>query len=180
MDIVQATQAIVESVSVYAETKRINFQFKSLWKKKITAMDDEKYERILLNLLSNAIKFTPEGKSIKVNLSGKKDIICIQVKDEGVGIPKDKINLIFERFGQVSSNLTRDSEGTGIGLYLVKTLVNALGGEILVESTPDKGSTFTVNLPEFISEDGDNHKHEIADSRLIQAANIEFSNIYLE
>lgn len=180
MDIVQATQAIVESVSVYAESKRINLQFKSLWKKKITAMDDEKYERILLNLLSNAIKFTPEGKSIKVTLSEKKDIICIQVKDEGVGIPKDKINLIFERFGQVSSNLTRDSEGTGIGLYLVKTLVNALGGEILVESAPDKGSTFTVNLPEFIAEYGDNHKHEIADSRLIQAANIEFSNIYLE
>lgn len=180
MDIVKATKAIVESVGIYADTKGINLQFRSIWKEKIVSIDDEKYERILLNLLSNAIKFTPEGKCIGVSLSRKKGMICIKVADEGVGIPQDKIGVIFERFGQVGSNLTRDSEGTGIGLYLVKTLVNALGGEVTAASILSKGSTFSVCLPDSVIEDSSNNNINITDSRLIQAANIEFSNIYLE
>ena len=77
----------------------------------------------------------------------KKLLACIEVEDEGIGIPKDKFDLIFERFGQVDSFLTRSVEGSGLGLSLAKQMVEALGGEIIVQSRLGKGSTFSVFLP---------------------------------
>jgi signal transduction histidine kinase len=152
----------------------------------VTGIDEEKYERILLNLLSNAIKFTPAGKSIIVKLSiGIKDIV-IEVIDEGVGIPEDKMDLIFERFGQVDSSLTRQAEGTGIGLSLVKLFAEALGGSITVKSKVGEGSTFCLRLPNVEAEKAQDEDakdtkclKEIADDRIVQSTTIEFSDIYL-
>jgi len=107
MDIVFLTKAITESVYAYAAQKSITLTFITSLGKKVIAIDEEKYERIILNLLSNAIKFTPEGASIIVNLRSTKGSICIEVKDSGIGIPKDKLDVIFERFGQVDSSLSR-------------------------------------------------------------------------
>ncbi len=182
MDIVFLTKAITESVSIYAKEKGIDLKFSSLLEKSIIGIDDEKYERILLNLLSNAIKFTPGGKSIYVRILSRKHKVCVDVKDEGVGIPKDKQHIIFDRFAQVDSSLTRKTEGTGIGLYLVKLLVNALDGEITVDSTEGKESTFTILLPasKIPENEGENALQEITDNRLIQATAIEFSDIYLK
>ena len=147
--------------------------------------DVEKYERILLNLLSNAVKYTPEGKSIHVRVSQKvvnrKCRVYVQVKDKGFGIPADMTEVIFERFGQVDRSLSRQAEGTGIGLYLVKSLIKLLDGEILLDSKVGKGSTFTIHLPVGkVKEIKNDHMiKEIADNRLIQATAIEFSDIYL-
>lgn len=184
-DIVFLSRSITESISVFAEQKSIDLSFSTTLKKKFICIDDEKYERILLNLLSNAIKFTPKGKSINVKVSQRvikgKYKVCIQVKDEGIGIPNDKKETIFERFGQVDNSITRQAEGTGIGLSLVKMMVELLGGEITLESKEGVGSTFTVILPAEKSKDApiEPVQNERTNDRLIQAMNIEFSDIYM-
>ncbi len=181
IDIVFISKAITETVYLYASNKGVKLSFDSSFRKKIIGIDEEKFERILLNLLSNAIKFTPEGKSILVNLRTRNGKICIQVKDSGLGIPKDKMELIFERFGQVDSSLSRQAEGTGIGLSLVKLMTEALGGTIELKSKEGKGSTFTILLPAEKVRDCESAADliEINDNRLIQATAVEFSNIYL-
>ena len=183
IDIVRLTRSITESINTFAIQKSIKLSFTSTLSKKIMGIDEEKYERILLNLLSNAIKFTPGGKSITLKISQKlvkgEYKLCIQVRDQGVGIPDDKKELIFERFGQVDSSFTRQAEGTGIGLSLVKMLVELHDGEIVLESKVDAGSTFTILLPtaKVIEISNEQTMIEISDNRLIQATAIEFSDV---
>lgn len=180
-DIVFITKSIVEYVYEFSSKKGINVTFTSSFSKKIIALDNEKYERIILNLLSNSIKFTPKGKSIIVNLYSIKEYICIDVKDQGIGIPSDKIDIIFDKFGQVDSSLSRQAEGSGIGLSLVKKFVEALGGSVSVKSKTDNGSTFTVLVPdETVIEDDDKIPiADLMDNRIAETINIEFSDIYL-
>ncbi|MBK1812102.1 PAS domain S-box protein [Clostridium sp. YIM B02505] len=181
LDIVFLTKSIVESVKSYASQKGVTVAFSSSVEKKIIGMDDEKYERIFLNLLSNAIKFTPEGKKIQIKLRTIKNNIRIDVKDNGIGIPQDKVDVIFERFGQVDSCLSRQAEGSGIGLSLVKKLVDVLDGSISVKSKVGKGSTFTVLFP--IEKVEEEHNEismgDLLDNRLVQVTTVEFSDIYL-
>ncbi|RII33666.1 PAS domain-containing protein [Clostridium chromiireducens] len=182
IDIVFLTKAITESVYEYASRKKVRITFVSKLAKKTIGIDDEKYERIILNLLSNAIKFTPAGKSIVVSMNSLKGNICVKVKDNGIGIPQDKIDIIFEKFGQVDSSLSRQAEGTGIGLSLVKKFVEALGGSITVESTFGKGTTFIILLPDEMALEEQNEKLMVDfmnDNRLVQITNVEFSDIYL-
>jgi signal transduction histidine kinase len=181
IDIVFLTKAIIESVYTYASQKKIDVTFITLLEEKVIAIDEEKYERILLNLLSNSIKFTPEGNSIIVTLNAVKNKIYVKVRDNGIGIPEDKLDIIFERFGQVDSSLSRQAEGTGIGLSLVKKLTEALGGSISVNSKDGKGSTFTVVLPDEVIRDVDNEIEfgDLLDNRLVQTTRVEFSDIYL-
>jgi signal transduction histidine kinase len=181
IDIVFMTKSITEAINNYASQKGINITFTSPLEKKIIGIDDEKYNRILLNLLSNAIKFTPAGKSIEVRLFSKEEDICVEVKDKGIGIPEDKAAVIFDRFEQVDSSLSRQSEGAGVGLTLVKKFVEVLGGSISVKSKPDRGSTFTILLPGEI-EAHQQHEKEMADflyNRIIKDIKLEFSDIYL-
>lgn len=182
IDIVFLTKAITESVYEYASRKKVRITFVSKLAKKTIGIDDEKYERIILNLLSNAIKFTPAGKSIVVSINSLKGNICVKVKDNGIGIPQDKIDIIFEKFGQVDSSLSRQAEGTGIGLSLVKKFVEALGGSITAESTFGKGTTFIILLPDEMVLEEQNEKPIVDfmnDNRLVQITNVEFSDIYL-
>jgi signal transduction histidine kinase len=181
IDIVFVTKSITEAINNYASQKGINVTFTSQLEKKIIGIDDEKYDRILLNLLSNAIKYTPAGKSIDVRLFTKKENICVEVKDKGIGIPEDKAAVIFEKFGQVDSSLSRQAEGAGVGLTLVKKFVEALGGSISVKSKPGRGSTFTILLPAEI-EASQQYEKETVDSlynRIIKDIKLEFSDIYL-
>lgn len=179
IDIVFLTRCITESIYEYALQKKIEITFKSTYKWKIIGIDDEKYERIVLNLLSNAIKFTPEGKSITVHLCSMKGKICVEVKDTGIGIPPEKLDVIFERFGQVDSSLSRQAEGTGIGLSLVKKFVEALEGDIKVKSEVGNGTTFIILLPNETVVEEEEETSDLMDNRLIQTARIELSDIYL-
>lgn len=181
IDIVCYTKLIVDSVKIYANQKNIKLCFKTNINSKNTAIDDEKYERIMLNLLSNAIKYTPEGGNITVRVkdNAKNNTIGISVKDDGVGIPKEKHEIIFQRFGQVESKLSRQAEGSGIGLALVKRLVSILDASISVDSELNKGSIFTITLP--IKEDFVDEEKEVffdTDNRLIHSVNVELSDIY--
>jgi signal transduction histidine kinase len=105
-------------------------------------------EKIVLNLLSNAIKFTPAGGRIHVEATPRgNDCFELAVADSGVGIPPDKLPLLFERFQQVDNSATRKHGGTGIGLALVKELAESMGGNVGVHSEPGQGSRFCVRLP---------------------------------
>lgn len=181
VDIVILTKRITESIDIYAGQKEINLDFKTNVNSINTAIDDEKYERIILNLLSNAIKFTPEGGNITVEVKeNKKDkTVSIAVIDTGVGIPKEKHDMIFQRFGQVDNNLSRQAEGSGIGLALVKMLVEILEGNIKVDSELGIGSTFTITLPiKGVIVEEENRVFIASDNRLVNAINVEFSDIY--
>ena len=182
IDIVYLTRQISQSVRVYSDQKHIKLLFKCPLNCKNIVTDDEKLERIILNLLSNAIKFTDEDGTVTVSLDVNKEtnMILLEVSDTGMGIPKDKQELIFERFGQVDSNLSRHAEGTGIGLSLVKKLVDALDGKIELDSEPGRGSTFRITLP--TNQYLEKEKHEEffdGNNRLVNALNVEFSDIYL-
>ena len=185
-DIVHLTSLIVQSIQPISTQKDVRIDFVSRVKRKVILIDEEKVERILLNLLSNALKFTPRNKVITVTVYektvNKKDMICISIYDQGIGIPKDKQSVIFERFGQVNTIHSRPSEGAGIGLYLVKLLVAAMGGFILLDSEEGIGSNFTVMLP--VTKPGPHdaarkeHPLSIDDSCLINELTVQFSDIY--
>jgi DNA-binding response OmpR family regulator len=113
------------------------------------SFDHEKLETVLYNLLSNAFKFTPDGGriSFEANLSVNDEGVSIQIADTGPGIPHSEVDKIFDRFYQVDSSSSRDYEGSGIGLSLVKELVQLMEGRVQVESTVGSGTTFKVILP---------------------------------
>jgi signal transduction histidine kinase len=109
-------------------------------------VDKVRLRQILLNLTSNALKFTEQG-SVTVRAFSEGSRVRIEVQDTGVGIKPEDQHLIFEKFRQSESFVTRSHQGTGLGLTLAKELVEHMGGEIGVTSTPDVGSTFYVVLP---------------------------------
>ncbi|QPG06253.1 response regulator [Salinimonas marina] len=109
-------------------------------------IDEEKWEKIVLNLLSNALKFTFEG-SIRIALRRVGSKVELQVQDTGIGIVKEELPHIFDRFHRVKNARGRTHEGTGIGLSLVRELVKLHGGNINVQSSPGAGTTFTIRLP---------------------------------
>jgi signal transduction histidine kinase len=103
--------------------------------------------RVLDNLIGNAIKFTPAGEAVQVRLAQQDSHVVMEVTDTGIGVPAEELELIFERFYQVDGSSRRRYGGVGLGLALVKQVVEALDGTVEVESELDRGSTFTVRLP---------------------------------
>jgi signal transduction histidine kinase len=93
------------------------------------------------------LKFSPPDSQVFLTAKVEEDTIRISVADQGIGITKDEIPRIFERFHQAGEVMTREAEGAGLGLYITKRLVEAMGGEISVESSPGEGTTFRVTLP---------------------------------
>lgn len=175
-NIVNMIEDITLSISDYVESKGIKLIFDTNVEEKITAVDADKIERIMLNLLSNAVKFTNSGGQILVNVIDEGENVSIMVKDTGIGIPEDKKKLIFERFGQVDKTLSRNREGTGLGLSLVKSFVELHGGTIDIESEVDVGSNFIINLPVVhVDKSAENKAFYETNTERI---NIEFSDIY--
>jgi signal transduction histidine kinase len=109
--------------------------------------DADRIKTIISNLVSNAIKYSPSGGAIECELTARGGIARVAVKDSGVGIAKEDLPILFTRFGRVSTPHTDHLSGTGLGLYLGRQLARLHGGEITVESSPGKGSTFTLHLP---------------------------------
>jgi PAS domain S-box-containing protein len=146
-NIVSVVEEITLSVSQYVQSKGLSLVFDTEIEEKIVCCDADKMERIMLNLLSNAVKFTKPGGNIMVRVLDADIIVEIRVSDTGIGIPIEKQAMIFERFYQADPSLTRNHEGSGIGLSLVKSLVEMQGGSIEVESVYGEGSTFIIRLP---------------------------------
>jgi PAS domain S-box-containing protein len=178
-NVVQIVKNLLSSASRFIESKGIQLSLESKELCLETACDADKIERVLLNLLSNAVKFTDKGDNINVSLSSKNGYIYISVKDTGIGIQDEMKELIFQRFRQVDKSFTRKCEGSGIGLSLVKSLVEMHNGSIEVKSEYGKGSEFIVKLPIWLvdSDEIAATAEEMA-SACIDRVNIEFSDIY--
>jgi signal transduction histidine kinase len=113
----------------------------------VVRADAEKLRQVLVNLASNAVKFTDAGGRIEISCARAGDRARIQIRDTGMGIPPDKLDLIFDPFVQVRSDLSRPHEGTGLGLAISRDLALRMAGDLTVESSPGTGSTFTLTLP---------------------------------
>jgi two-component system phosphate regulon sensor histidine kinase PhoR len=139
---------VVDFVKEPAERKRISLTRNEITSSLAVLADRNYLEQILINLLDNAIKYTPEGGRVVVS-AVEKDSTDIQfsVEDNGIGIPKEDLSRIFERFYRVDKGRSKEMGGTGLGLSIVKHLVQAHGGRIWVESHPGKGSIFYFTLP---------------------------------
>ncbi len=109
--------------------------------------DSDKFDQILTNLLSNAVKYSPTGGEIVVRIGSDEDVLHVEVRDNGIGIPADKLSRIFEKFERVDDRDTRTAGGTGIGLFLVKHLIERHQGHIRVESEVGRGSNFIFEIP---------------------------------
>ncbi|MBD5565023.1 ATP-binding protein [Clostridium botulinum] len=179
-NIVNLVEEITLSVVYYAESKNINIIFDTDVEEKIMAVDPDKIERIVLNLLSNAIKFTGSGGNIYVTVKDFEDNIIISVKDTGIGIPEDKIENIFDRFVQVDKTLRRNKEGSGIGLYLVKSFVNMHEGTIDIQSEIGKGSEFIINIPVKLVKEDLEKENNVFYSPSKEYVDMEFADIYSE
>ena len=170
------------SVAEFAKQNDITLTFDTDVEEKIMAFDLEKLERTMLNLLSNSIKYNNFPGEIEVLLNDCGDTFNITVRDTGIGIPSDKLNAVFEKFKQVENRLRKRSEGSGIGLSLVKELIKIQGGIIEVKSEVGVGSEFTVKLPVRLLENEesfDDSYYEDGNEGLVTRMNIEFSDIYI-
>jgi signal transduction histidine kinase/CheY-like chemotaxis protein/ligand-binding sensor domain-containing protein len=150
-DLLAYLRYIAESLHSLANVQNVLLRVESDQAKIVMDYDPERMLQIVHNLLSNAIKFTPSGGRVRVqtgltSLEGK-TYLELQVSDTGVGIPQADLPHIFDRFYQADNLEKAKAGGTGIGLALTRELVQSMGGEISVESTPGQGATFTVKLP---------------------------------
>lgn len=173
-DIVSISEDITLSVVNYASLKSINIQFDTNVEEHIIKCDPTMIERILLNLLSNAIKFSGKNKNIYVDLNVEDKWVQIEVKDEGIGINDNVKHIIFDKFVQVDKSFTRMNEGSGIGLSIVKSMIDLHNGNISVESEVNVGSTFKILLPNECLNDSYFETYDINNS----STELELSDIY--
>ena len=173
-DVVKHMRYITKSYESFAVNKGLTLHFLSAQEEIFMDYDAEKLMRIVSNLLSNAMKFTPEDGNIYFQVDQRKHkeqaILHFSIKDTGVGISEEALSQIFDRFYQVDNSTTRQGEGTGIGLALSQELVKLLGGEIRVESTVGKGSTFIVDLPitEKATIQAEDHFEKVTDTLVVE------------
>jgi signal transduction histidine kinase len=150
---VREVLAAAESlVAPLARAKRLKLSIEPCAPALSVRADAEKLRQILVNLLGNAVKFTPSGEGgvggqVTVTAGPEGRRVAIRVNDTGIGIPAEKLESIFDPFVQVRTDLTRPNEGTGLGLAISRDLARGMGGDLVAESTPGVGSTFTLTLP---------------------------------
>lgn len=155
IDIVDFTDNIVEGLRAKADEKKLRLFFKA---KKVDPgglrniepmyfvdADADHLREVIANLVENAIKYTPEGEVV-IDVKGDEEHVIVSITDSGIGIPAEDIPHLFQKFYRVDNTDTREIGGTGLGLYLCRRLVEAMGGRIWVESEYKKGSTFSVEL----------------------------------
>jgi signal transduction histidine kinase len=178
VNIVDVVKNIVQSVSEYVKSKELKIIFDTNVEEKIIACDTDKIERVMLNLISNAIKFSNPNGEIYVNVINKIETVEITVKDTGVGIEKQHLNNIFNKFYQEDKSLSRNAEGSGVGLSLIKSLIELHGGNISVESEVNIGSIFKVEIPARTVESQKFREEIKSMNNKIETIKIEFSDIY--
>lgn len=178
-DIVRFVEDIFDSSVEFAKKNNINMIFDTEIEEKIMSFDLNKIERVILNLISNAIKFNNDNGEITVVMKDSEEFMEIAVRNTGIGIEENKIQRIFEKFGQANSRLTKVSEGSGIGLSLTKSLVELHGGTIEAKSEVGKWTEFIIKLPNIIYEDAMLINEDMDLQSYIKGTRVEFSDIYL-
>ncbi|WP_297135594.1 HAMP domain-containing sensor histidine kinase [Terrisporobacter sp.] len=142
---------VYEMINYIAKDKNINISYNFEDEKIVVEAYGDYIKQLFLNLIDNAVKYTPPGGEVTINQYTKYDEIVIEIIDNGIGIPKEDIDKIFQRFYRVDKARSRSVGGTGLGLAITKHIVNSLKGRICVESEFQKGSKFIVTLPKKIS-----------------------------
>ena len=178
IDIVPMIENTISCIEKFASERNINLIFDTNEEECIMAIDPEAIDRVIMNLLSNAIKFSKKNGTIKVSVEKKLDFIVINIKDNGIGIPKDKVDFIFGSFNQIDKSLTRLAEGMGMGLCIAKKLADIQGLYLNVESEENKGSQFKILIKNTKNSFLDvKYKKDIHISK--EFVDIQFSDIYL-
>lgn len=179
LDIIKLVEDITIAVARFVEDKGLTFTFDTCVEEKIISCDPKLIERIVLNLLSNSVKFTEDGRDILVYIYLEDNKVCISVKDNGIGIPDEMKELIFDRFIQVDKSISKRREGSGIGLALVKSLVEMHRGSITLNSNLGEGSEFIIKLPDsMLVENKKIENISNLEADYLERINIEFSDIY--
>ncbi|MDO5516025.1 MAG: ATP-binding protein [Clostridium sp.] len=180
-NIVEVIENIVQSVAGYMKDNKRNIVFDTTEEEIVTACDPNQIERIILNILSNAMKFTSPNGNIEVNIdvSGDYRWVIIKIRNDGVPLNGEDSKKIFERFTQSEQLLTRRSEGSGIGLSLVKSLVEMHEGKIYANTKVQKGTEFCIELPirKVMNSDPNDTWEKNLNSK-VEKFDIEFSDIY--
>jgi signal transduction histidine kinase len=145
-DIARIIEDIVTLIRPEAASQNVDISF-TFHNLKPVKTDPKKIELIVNNLISNAVKYSPGGGMVSIISNIEDDILKITVEDQGIGIPMEEQAKIFNRFYRVKNPQTRKVTGTGLGLSMVKEIVESFGGKICVTSIQDKGTTFTISIP---------------------------------
>jgi two-component system sensor histidine kinase VicK len=137
---------IIDSWKIHNETHNV-ITFNSTYIPLYVEINKERFHRVMDNLISNAIKFSQENDKIEIQLDKENNMATVEVKDHGLGIPKDMLPHLFDRFSQAGRTGIRGEQSTGLGLSIVKQIVERHQGKIEVRSIENQGSTFTIHLP---------------------------------
>lgn len=177
-NIVEVIEDITLTIIDLAKSYNLNVVFDTEEEELITAIDKPKIERVILNLLSNAIKFTNNGGNIMVSIKKEDGNVVIEISDDGIGMEEEMKKHIFEKFkrADLTHGLKRQNEGSGLGLFIVKGLIDLHNGEIYVRSNPNKGTTFIIKLAIRLVEDNERDSF-IEDSSLKYISEMELSDI---
>lgn len=181
VNVVNLTERIIDSVIPYAKNKNINTIFDTSDEELYALVDIELYDRLVLNLVSNSIKFSKDSGNIKVYMNKDDDFIELWIEDDGIGINASDLELIFNKFERLDMSFSRETEGSGLGLHIVKGIVALLKGTIEITSKEGKGTKVKVIIPRYKCSTGEkifdeeyegliDHKHEVK---------VEMSDIYL-
>ena len=146
-------RAIIHDQKEYAQSRSVEVTYESKFPQQYIRGDQKLVKIAVENLISNAIRFSPKNKKVEITASaGIKDVnIC--VKDQGYGIPDEEKDQVFSKFFRASNILNHDIEGTGLGLYVTKRIVDGLGGKVWFKSKKEAGSQFFIKLPIFNAKD---------------------------
>jgi PAS domain S-box-containing protein len=145
-DPLEIVERVVEATRAYAPAE-ISLEISAAEEVPLVSADRDKVRQVLVNLVENAIKYSPDGGGIEVGVEAHDDTVRFRVRDEGLGIPEDEKDRIFEKFYRLDPQMSRGVGGTGLGLYICNELVTRMGGRIWVEPNGGKGSTFVFELP---------------------------------
>lgn len=145
-DFAQVVSGVAAAFQAYCDRKHITLSTQ-IYPCPSVYLDLEKFDKVIYNILANAVKFTPTGGTIQITLNTFEQRCYLEIEDTGIGIRREQIPHIFERFQQADGSASRTHEGTGLGLALVKELVELHGGDVRVSSTYGTGTLFTVELP---------------------------------
>ena len=150
LNIEPLVRKIVESLRQEAERKKIKLEFKKPKKKLPKLMlDAEKISLAIQNLVENAIKYTPAGGRVTISLKVENEEVVFSVKDTGVGIPKEQQDRVFSKFFRGANVMRMETEGSGLGLFITKNIIEAHGGRIWFQSKEGRGTTFYFAIPFF-------------------------------
>lgn len=147
VNLYEVVEGITQDVALFAEEKTLKIHIDIPADFPVMIADRQKLELILVNLFHNAVKFTPPEGSITLKAATDNDYVFISINNTGSVIPKEKLHQIFERFYQIEATLTREHGGAGLGLAIVRGMVEVCGGTISVSSSVEDGTTFSFKLP---------------------------------